>query len=509
MKTKHLARAAAIAVAATFALTACSGPSGTSGSSGQEAPHTLRLALAAPPSNFQVGAWSGGDATLLLSTYDTIVHRSVDGKLVPAIAESWQYSDNRTQLTLKIRSGMKFTSGNPVDAKAVVASLEAARVGPSTKQNVASVSKVEATDESTVVVSLSSPDAALLPYLSGAVVGDPNSLTAEDSKLWPVGSGPYILSKEKSTVGSHYVLDKNPGYWNAGAYPYETVDVQIIQDPTAGQNAVLSGQLDYAGLPSKDAQSQFPQDRFTVGQGKPSTVSALWLVDREGKIVPALKDVRVRRAINMSVNRDAIAANLNPGTNTATNQLFSREGSAFSQDLEKKTPYDVTQAKKLMAEAGYSDGFDVTMPSVPGITTAYESAVQQSLADIGVRVTWEPVPFQQFYQKVFGGSYGMFFMFNGFSGSDAQDFNASNSGIFNPFNLTTPELEKLKAAANAAPEAGQAEAFRAINEYLVDQAWAAPVSNIASFYVVPKTVEFTAPVQFGQGVEPFKPAGNQ
>lgn len=508
MKTTHWVRAAAVAAATLLALTACSGSGGATGTAQQEGPQTLRLSLTAPPSNFNVGAWAGGDATLFLSAYDTIINRTVDGELVPAIAEKWEYNDDRTQLTLAIRKGMTFTSGDPVDAAAVAASLEAARAGSSTKANFKSISKVEATDDSTVVITLSAPDAALVPLMATTpgAVGDPDSLGSEEAKLWPVGSGPYALSKEESTVGSRYILKKNEDHWNAEAYPYETVDVQIIQDPTASQNAVLSGQLDFTGLPSADARAQFPTDRFTLGQGKPSTVGALWLADREGKIVPALKDVRVRQAINMALDRESIAKNLNPGTNTATNQLFSPNSDAFDEELKVKTPYDVDAAKKLMADAGYGDGFDVTMPSVAGITTPYESVLQQSLADIGVKVTWEAVPFQQFYQKVFGGSYGMYFMFNGLQGSAAQDFSTASQGIFNPFNHTTPEFEELKAVANSAPEESQGEAFRAINEYWVDEAWAAPVSNIAGFYVHPNTVEYTSPVAYGQGVLPFKPA---
>jgi peptide/nickel transport system substrate-binding protein len=509
MKTQRWFRVAAVAAAAGVALTACSGGGGeASGDAEEQGPQTLRISQASPPSNFQVGNWSGGDATLYMSVYDTIIHRAVDGELEPGIAESWEYNDDRTELTLEIRDGMTFTSGDPVDAAAVVASLEAARAGASTAQNFALIEGVEASDESTVLVKLSAPDAAFVPSLSGTggVVGEPDELTSEESKLWPIGSGAYTLSQDDTTVGSKYVLEKNEDYWNADAYPYETVEVQIIPDPSATQNAVLSGQLDYTGLQSADASSQFPEDRFTVGQGLPSTVGVLWLVDKEGKIIPALKDVRVRQAINMAIDRDAIAENLNPGSNTAWNQYFSPNG-AGDEDLLSKTPYDVKKAKALMAEAGYADGFAVTMPSVTGITTTYESVLTQSLTDIGIQVTWESVPFQDFYAKVFGGNYGMFFMFNGFSGSDAQDFNAANSGIFNPNRTTTPELDALVGQANAASEDEQRDAFAKVNEYLVDQAWNAPISYVRSTYVTPKSVEYTPPVQFGQGVLPFQPTG--
>ena len=184
MKLRQWTRAGAVAVAAGLALTACAGGGETSDTPDEEAPKTLRLSVAAPPSNFQIGNWSGGESTLFLSVYDTIVTLTGDGQLAPGIAESWEYDDSRTELTLDIRDGMTFTSGDPVDAEAVVASLEAALVGASTQGNLASIEAVEATDESTVVVTLSAPDAAVVPFLAGTggAVGDPEALTAEESK---------------------------------------------------------------------------------------------------------------------------------------------------------------------------------------------------------------------------------------------------------------------------------------------------------------------------------------
>ncbi|MHA7220250.1 ABC transporter substrate-binding protein [Arthrobacter sp. MDT1-48-3] len=511
MKAKLWTRAGAIAIATGLALTACSGSGeSSSGTPEQEGPQTLRLAQTSPPSNFQVGNWSGGDATLYLSTYDTIIGSSVQSELEPAVAESWEYNEDRTQLTLKIREGMTFSNGDPVDAAAVAASLEASRAGASTQQNLARIESVEAPDASTVLVTLSAPDAALVPTLSGpaGVVGDPDLLTSEDSKLTPVGSGPYVLA-DSTTVGSKYILEKNPDHWDAENYPYDTVEIQIIQDSAAAQNALQSGQLDFGGVPTEDALAQYPADRFTTGESSPGTVAALWLVDREGTIVPALKDVRVREAINLAVNREAIAENLNPGTNTPTNQLFSPLGEAYDEALLEQTPYDVERAKELLAEAGYADGFAVSMPSVAGITTTYESVIQQALADIGIEVTWESVPFQEFYARVLGGTYGMFFMFNGLSGSDARDLNTATSGVFNPFNQVTPEFQELAATVDSAPEDKQRDAIRAVNEYIVDEAWTAPVSIISGFYAHPNTVSYTPPVQPGQGVKPFQPAGSE
>ncbi len=494
----------AVATVAALVLVGCSGGGGGGQTSAPDEDRTLRLSLQAPPSNFSIGSWSGGDATLFLSVYDTLVHRELDGSLAGGIAEEWEYNEDLTELTLHIRDGVEFTNGETLDAQAVVDSLEVAREGSSTSANLASVSAVEAVDDATVLITLSQPDAAIIPAFSSSVgaIGAPEVLTAESSQLEPVGSGPYTLNADASTAGSKYVLERNDDFYAIDKYPYSTVEVQIIPDPTAVQNALRAGQLDYAGLSSASQAAQFPAADFTTGNNLPGALGVLWLVDREGAVVPALGDERVRQAINLALDREGMAEGLGAGFMNATEQIFSPSGGAYSDALNGTYDFDVAEAKSLMAEAGYADGFDVTMPSTV-VSTQFEATLTQSLGDIGIRVTWESVPFQDFYAKVFGGSYGMFFMYNGFGGSDSQDYNASMSGVFNPFHSTTPELETLAAEANVSQDA---DAYGALNEYLVDNAWFAPLVYVTSLYAVPNTVTYTPPVVGNQTVQPFAPA---
>jgi ABC-type transport system substrate-binding protein len=502
-----LRKLAAVAAVASTALALASCSPGSQ-NSGEAAPkdQTLHLAASAPPGNFTIGSWTGGDATLFLSVYDTLIHQTVDGKIEGGVAQKWEYSDDKKTLTLSIRDGMKFTDNTPVNAEAVAASLNAAMVGPSTKSNLASISSVQATDSATVVVSLSRPDASLIPQFTGisGAIGAPGVLNAESSKLEPVGSGAYILDKTKTTAGSVYTLTKNPDHWNADSYPFQTVESKIIADATAVQNAMLSGQLDATAVGSAEEAKQFPESQFTTGPTPPAAVGGLFLVDRAGTIVPALADVRVRKAINLAIDRESIQKNLIGAERGATNQMVSPNGETFDKDLLNAYPFDVEKAKSLMAEAGYADGFEVTMPSTP-ISLRFESVLSQQLGAIGITVKWETVPFQDFYAKVLGRSYGMFFMFNGLSGSDALDLNASLTGVFNPFNATTPELDELRSAADTAPDNEQGTAFRAVNEYLVEQAFYAPIIAGEGVYVVKKDIAFTPPIARGQNVLPFKP----
>jgi peptide/nickel transport system substrate-binding protein len=235
-------------------------------------------------------------------------------------------------------------------------------------------------------------------------------------------------------------------------------------------------------------------------------VGALWFPDQaEGKLLPALKDLRVRQAINMVFDREAIATKLlGPGSGP-TNQLINPSSAAFNEDLLSETPFDVAKAKSLMAEAGYADGFAVTMPSTV-VSTQVESTITQSLKEIGIDVTWEPVAFQDFYAKVYGGSYGMFYMVNGLSSFAATDINGGLSGVYNPTGYSTPDLDALRKTADAASEADQPAAFEKVSEYLVDQAWAAPLLYSSGFWVAAKRVTYTSPTQYNLNLLPYAPA---
>jgi peptide/nickel transport system substrate-binding protein len=511
MKIASAVRAVAVSAIVAIGLAGCSAGGSSSGSSGGStgvSSQTLHLATTAPPGSFVIGSWSGGESLLSTAVYDTLVTLDVDGKLAPGIAKSWEYNADRTVLTLHIRSGMKFSNGEAVDAKAVAASMEALRKGASSSASWAHVSSVAAKDASTVVVTLSQADAALLPNMAGTngAIGAPSALAAASSKLTPVGSGPYTLDTKKTVVGSKYVLDRNPKNWNASNYRFAHVEVSVIGDTTAAQNALRSGQVDVLPAAGTQAQvAQFSKSQFNSGENKPTAVAVLWIADRAGKIQPALADPRVREAINLVFDRKTIASKLIGPGSQPTNQVVNPLNPSFSKKLLDVTPFDVAKAKKLMADAGYANGFKVTMPSTP-ISTQFESVITQSLASINITATWESVPFQDFFAKVFGQSYPMYFMFNGLSSFDSIDVMSSIGGAFNPFGTTTPELQQLLTTANSAPDNQQAAAWGAANEYLVKNYWNAPLNVTSGYWVASNKVKYTAPTQYNVNLLAYAPA---
>jgi len=490
MKKRALIAGAAAMVAA-LGLAACSSPSGNSGGSSNA---TLRLAIQAPPASFAIGDLdSGQDNWIYGGVYESIITQDVSGKPIPGIAESWKYSDDNKTLTLKIRTGQKFSDGEKLDAQAVVDSLKVAQKGPQTSARFTAVTSIDATDDSTVVLKLSHPDAALIPALGGAAAGfvaAPKTLNSDKAATQPVGSGPYVLDQSKTTAGAIYTLTRNEKYRDVKDFPFKTVTVKIITDRTAVANAVRAGQLDFAYTDPATFKS-FPTGKFRSGTASSLGMGALWLADRDGTVVPALKDVRVRQAINLALDRKQIVKTIGQGLGVATDQVYIPSGKAYDSKLNDMYKYDPAAAKKLMAEAGYASGFSITMPSTV-YSQQYESTISQELGDIGIKVTWETVPTAQSFGKILAKAYGMFYMPNGFSG-DAIDTQVVLSGIFNPFQSTSPELQQRLDAVNDSSGATQQQAYRDLNEFFVKQAWFAPLFTNDSLYVTPKSVIYTPP----------------
>jgi peptide/nickel transport system substrate-binding protein len=316
----------AVAVAALLTVSSCAGPGSTSSSA-----TTLTLGVQAPPNSLDpVQLLEGQQMYIWSAIYDTLIYSDNDAVLKPNAAESWQYSDDARKLTLTLRAGMKFSSGTPVTAAAVKTTIERTKTSPGPLQsNLDALQSVEAPDDRTVVLNLARPDPNLLGSLAqgNGVIGDPATLTSPRTALDPVGSGPYTLDRQATVNGSKYVLQRREDYWNAAAYPAKTVTVRVIPDRTALFNALLSGEVDAGSVDANQAQAT-EKAGLTLKRVDGLAVGEFVLADRGGKLVPALADVRVRRAINMAFDRRKIVDKILGGLGQPTTQIFNPKSPA-------------------------------------------------------------------------------------------------------------------------------------------------------------------------------------
>lgn len=477
---------AAVLMAAVLALTSCGG----GGEGEPDGPH-LSFGVQAPPNSFDPAQLHDGAQRYVWgAVYDTLIYSDDNGDLRPAAAESWEYSDDARTLTLALRDDMTFDDGDPVTSGDVKATLERTRdtAGPQ-QSNLHAIESIDTPDEHTVVLNLSRPDPNLLVALAfgSGVIGDADTLDEEGTALAPVGSGPYVLDPEQTVDGSTYVLRRRDDHWNADSYPFETITVRAIQDRTALFNALLSGELD-AGTADVAQAERIEEAGLSLTRIDGLSIGQLVIADRDGEVVPALADVRVRQAVNLALDRQAIVDSVLQGLGRPTGQVFNTASPAYVEDLDDRYGYDPDRALELLDEAGYGDGFTVAMPENLFVQPV-QPTITQALGDIGVTVEWEPVPAQQSGQTT---DWGMYFNLGGVAPpSRTLALYFGETGSQNPFGTTDPELDALyeELSMETDPEAA-ADIYREINTFAVEEAWFAPIYSQATNWATAEGVDY-------------------
>jgi peptide/nickel transport system substrate-binding protein len=490
-KSHSLARLASVAIVAALAVAVagCTGGSSSSSSGSTTATSKTSLTLAVAQDipgwdpSLQTGA--GSLNWITQAVWDTIFNCGPTGQIQPNVAESYTFTTNNTKLTLNIRPGMKFSDGSPVDATAVEASIKYQASHGVGQSRLAGLT-VSAPSSSTVVVTSAKPDPALPTYfcISEGIVTSAQWLSAGKFSS-PIGSGPYVYDQAASTPGSVYIFTKNNSNWDAKQFPYQKLIVKVISDPTATLNALKTGEIAAAVTgPStvNEAKASGLKQVITAGNW-----AGLILADRNGKVIPALGNVKVRQAINMVFDKPLIASALYQGLATPTNQIFRQGTAAYINGLQNPYPYDVAKAKALMASAGYAGGFSVQIPLVEGVDFDAElPVVIQQLSLLNIKATQVTLSGPNTIANLLSGKYPIIYWPLGNEGNSLFDVynDIAPTGVWNVEHATDPTvtalLQKLSTDSPAASAADQ----KTLNQYIINQAWFAPmvVPNLYTTY---------------------------
>ncbi|MEV7631866.1 ABC transporter substrate-binding protein [Microbacterium sp. NPDC089318] len=491
-----IAALAVTAIVAVGALAGCSSPDSSEGSASDDA--TVTLALNNTPASIDPASLSQSpDSILWSAVYDRLITITPEGEYAPSAAESWEFNEDNTQLTLTLRDDLSFADGSAIDSSTVKATLDYVIATPGQAQSVTSfISGVDAPDATTVVINLSSPDPMLINSLATTlgVIGNPDDLGSDENASTPLASGPYEIDEDKTVVGSSYVLERREDYWNADAFPYASFTVKAFADRQAMVNALQSGEIDlsYVGA---DQVGPFENDGYTITEVVGLGTTDIIIADRNGEMVPALGDVRVRQAINMAFDREKIVEQIQGGAGEPAFQEVYTTVPGFSEDLVDAYPYDPERARELMAEAGYADGFDVTIPST-FLSTQIDATVVQALADIGIRATLEVVQPQDLGSVWASPKYAMgYWVAGGSIAARSLLPHVSETGYFNPWKVTDPEVEELIARTGLATTDEEIEAaWQAVNTWAVENAVSAPISYVGSLVVAREGVDYLGTV---------------
>ena len=333
-------------------------------------------------------------------------------QVVPGLAESWTISKDGLQYTFKLRSGIKFHDGTPLTAEAVKFSIErqinpehpAHKLGkyPFANFFFGNVKAVEVLSDERVAFLLKEPRASFLAILTAgaASIVSPTAVmkSGPDYPLQPVGTGPFKFGSWDR--GQRVVLEKNPAYWKSPVKLDRVIYRPIVEDQ-ARLTELLTGSLDViVGVPP-DFVGQL-ESGGKVGVLK-QVGAHVWYLGINNQKKP-FDDKRVRQALNYAVNKEAIVRDVLKGTGTPSRGPVLPNTWAADATL-KAYPYDPARARKLLAEAGYPNGFSTTLwvpESGSGMQSpvAMSTVMQSNLKAVGVNVVLQTMEWGAFLAKL-------------------------------------------------------------------------------------------------------------
>ncbi|HEY0524225.1 MAG TPA: ABC transporter substrate-binding protein [Stellaceae bacterium] len=413
--------------------------------------------------------------SFLLNVYEPLVGRDKDLKLEPALATEWSQTAPDVW-RFKLRQGVTFHDGSPFTADDVIFSYGRVKApGSNVATFVATVKEVRKVDDHTVDMVTDGPD-PILPeeitqwaIMSKAWAEKNNAVRPADltknedfyATRNANGTGPFMLKSREPDVKT--VLVKNPNWWGKPEHNLDEVVFSRIANDATRVAALISGDIDMIyNVPSQDMDRLAKSDGVkvyekpelrTIFLGFDQTRDELLKSNVKGK--NPFKDVRVRRAFYQAIDEDAIKNKIMRGTALPVALIIGPGINGYDKSLDQRYPYDPAGAKKLLAEAGYPDGFEVTFDCP---TDRYQNdekicqAVSAMLARIGIKIVPNFQTRGKYFAEILGPGYKTSFYMLGWTPTTYDAHNAlyglihtrgGSAGLFNVGGYSNPKVDEL------------------------------------------------------------------
>jgi peptide/nickel transport system substrate-binding protein len=416
---------------------------------------------------------------VLENVYDTLVQPAADLSMEPAIAESWEISDDNLTWTFAIREGVRFHNGRELVADDVVYSFERIIAEGMNGWRFSAVESVTAPDDSTVVITLRQPSPNLLVSIGGfkgmAIVARE---TVEDGTIGtqPVGTGPFRFVSQSPDGGIE--LERNDDYWRADEGLPRLDGIRFVQIPDAGTKltALRTGEVHWIDtVPPQNIESLAAEADITVGR-VPGGDYHYFALNQNRE---PFDDVRVRRALAMAINRGEIAEAAQFGAATANQTAIPSSNEAWYFDYAPYAAGDTAGAQALLRQAGVSDlsvDFLVSSDFPETVTQAQVIAAQLAAMDVTVNIT--DVDFSTWLDMQGNGEFDAF-MLSWIGNIDPDDFYYAQHHSEGGFNFQGNDNEELDALLDAA----RVETDQAARKDLYDQAAQIVVDDASYVYL--------------------------
>lgn len=372
----------------------------------------LHIVVGSPPRTLDPpNATDNAAQEIIRQVYEGLVSRNQQGKITPCLAQSWEISNGGLEYIFYLKKGITFHDGTLLDAEVVAANLRRFCAEPSRRSHLLKpiLEKVTVIDSATVQMHLRKPFAPFLAILGSGALSMVSALALAEHRARfpietdefddtiqskrdrsglgcrPVGTGPFKLVEWATT--DQMILLRHPDYW--GPLPgIEEIHLECQPDGNVRYTRLIEGATDAAVRLSLDKIEQLKhKPEFTTLK----VSSDNWLFIGINNLHPPFNDVRVRRALNLAVDKQAIIASLLRGAGRPVDSCISQ--SSFGYAPTYAYPYDPDQARQLLKEVGLSDGFSTELATPRGAYPMdYETAlvVAEYLAKVGVEVNVVP-----------------------------------------------------------------------------------------------------------------------
>ena len=342
---------------------------------------------------------------------DKLVDVSPDLKIVPQLATEWNWSADGKELTMKLREGVKFHDETPLDAAAVVATIERNMTLPESrrKSELSSVEKVEATGDYEVKFTLKAPDVTLLAQLSdrAGMIVSPTAAKelGADFGSKPVCAGPFKFVERVQQ--DRIVLEKFADYWDKDKVFIDKVTYLPIPDSTVRLANLRSGELDMIErLAATDAASVKSDAALTYADAVSIGYMAMYVNIANGPRAdnPFGKDKRLRQAFSLAIDREALSQVVFEGTAMAGNQPYPPTSPWFNKEIPVPVR-DIDKAKELMKAAGH-ETLDIELQHANSpVVTQMMQVVQSMVAEAGFKVSLKATEFATLLSEQTAGNF--------------------------------------------------------------------------------------------------------
>lgn len=381
----------------------------------------LKIAVATEPRSLHPLAQAlNSNHELAKHVFNSLIEPDEKFGPTPGLAESWTPTDDPLIWEFKLRKGVKFHNGTPFTAKDVAFTYELVPNVPNSpstyKRRTKKIDKVVVVDDHTVHIHTKTPYPLLPRSLSAVpIVSHTVGLETDPSEFnngrMLYGTGPYKFVE--FVAGDHITYTANKGYWG-GPPKWDNVTIRWITSGPARVAALLSGDVDMiASVPTTDVDNLDENPDINVSCDQTARIM-YWSLDvsreyadhitaKDGSTIKnPLRDLRVRQAFNIAIDRDAIVEEVMTGLAVPANQITGEGFGGHNPDIPMPE-HDIGKAKALMAEAGYGDGFKLTIHATNDRyinDDKQAQAIGQMLSRIGVDVEVVTQPVSGYYGKL-------------------------------------------------------------------------------------------------------------